>query len=72
MWMPNISVMQSMLPSVTRMGMAALLPHRVLTIIDDDHALVDDMPTIDLKQREAVLQKENASVEPSSTMTSRV
>ena len=70
--MPNISVMQSMLPSVTRMGMAALLPHRVLTIIDDDHALVDDMPTIDLKQREAVLQKENASVEPSSTMTSRV
>lgn len=58
--------------SVTRMGMAALLPHRVLTIIDDDYALVDDMPTIDLKQREAVLQKENASVEPSSTMTSRV
>ena len=55
MWMPNISVMQSMLPSVTRMGMAAQLPHRVLTIIDDDHALVDDMPTIDLKQREAVL-----------------
>ena len=54
------------------MGMAALLPHRVLTIIDDDYALVDDMPTIDLKQREAVLQKENASVEPSSTMTSRV
>lgn len=41
--------------SVTRMGMAALLPHRVLTIIDDDHAPVDDMPTIDLKQREAVL-----------------
>lgn len=70
--MPNIPVMQSMLPSVTRMGMAALLPHRVLTIIDDDHALVDDMLTIDLKQREAVLQKENASVEPSSTMTSRV
>ena len=51
--------MQSMLPSVTRMGMAALLPHRMLTIIDDDNALVDDMPTIDLKQCEAVLQKEN-------------
>ena len=55
----SISVMQSMLPSVTRIGMAALLPHRQLTIVDADNALVDDMPTIDLKQREAVLQKEN-------------
>ena len=54
----NMSVMQSMLPSVTRLGMAALLPHRQLTIVDDDNALVDEMPTIDLKQREAILQKE--------------
>ena len=53
-------------------GYGGAAAHRVLTIIDDDHALADDMPTIDLKQREAVLQKENASVEPSSTMTSRV
>lgn len=55
----SISVMQSVLPSVTRVGMAALLPHRQLTIVDADNALADDMPTIDLKQREAVLQKEN-------------
>lgn len=54
----SISVMQSMLPSVTRMGMAALLPHRKLTIVDADNALVDDQPTIDLKQREAILQRE--------------
>ena len=56
----SISVMQSALPSVTRVGMAALLPHRDFTIVDADNALVDEMPTIDLKQREAVLQKENA------------
>lgn len=56
----SISVMQSALPSVTRIGMAALLPHREFNIIDADNALVDGMPTIDLKQREAVLQKENA------------
>ncbi len=54
----SISVMQSMLPSVTRLGMAALLPHRKLTVVDADNALVDDMPTIDLKQREAILQRE--------------
>lgn len=56
----SISAMQSALPSVTRVGMAALLPHRDFTIVDADNALVDEMPTIDLKQREAVLQKENA------------
>ena len=54
----SISVMQSMLPSVTRVGMAALLPHRKLTIVDSDNALVDNQPTIDLKQREAILQRE--------------
>lgn len=54
----SISVMQSMLPSVTRVGMAALLPHRKLTIVDADNALVDNQPTIDLKQREAILQRE--------------
>lgn len=56
----SISVMQSALPSVTRIGMAALLPHREFTIADSENALADGMPTIDLKQREAVLQKENA------------
>ena len=56
----TLSVMQSVLPSVTRIGMAALLPHREFTIVDADNALADGMSTIDLKQREAVLQKENA------------
>lgn len=53
----SLSVMQSMLPSVTRLGMAALLPNGKLTVVDADNALADDMPTIDLKQREAILQK---------------
>lgn len=56
----SISMMQSALPSVTRIGMAALLPHKEFSIVDADNALIDGMPTIDLKQREAVLQKENA------------
>ena len=54
----SISVMQSVLPSVTRLGMAALLPYRKYTIVDADTAMVDDLPTIDCKQREAILQKE--------------
>lgn len=53
----SLSVMQSVLPSVTRLGMAALLPHRKYIIVDADTALVDDLATIDCKQREAILQK---------------
>ena len=56
----TLSAMQSVLPSVTRVGMAALLPHQKLTIVDADNVLADDMPTIDLKQREAILQKANS------------
>ena len=56
---PEITVMQSILPSVTRLGMSALLPHSELKIIDADNALADDLPTIDLKQREEILKKAN-------------
>ena len=52
----EISVMQSTLPSVTRIGMAALLPHQKLDVMDADNVLADGMPTVDLRQREAVLQ----------------
>ena len=37
--------------------MAALLPHRNYTVVDADHATVDELPTIDLPQREVALQK---------------
>ena len=53
----TLNAMQSVLPSVTRLGMAALLPHRNYTVLDADHAMVDELPTIDLPQREAALQK---------------
>lgn len=55
----TLSVMQTALPSVTRVGMAELLPHLNLKIVDEDNVFADDLPTIDLKQREAVLQKIN-------------
>ena len=54
----TISAMQSMLPSVTRAGMAALLPQRQLTIQDADSVLADGLPTIDLPQREQLLVRE--------------
>lgn len=52
----TIDAMQTILPSVTRLGMAALLPHRKLSYSDDGSAFADDMPTDSMKQREAVLQ----------------
>ena len=55
----TLSVMQTVLPSVTRVGMAELLPHLNLKIVDEDNVFADDLPTIDLKQREAVLQTVN-------------
>lgn len=55
--------MQALFPSITEMGMAALLPHQGLTL-DWDAATVaaDGMPTVSTPQREAVLQK----VEPTA------
>jgi uncharacterized protein (TIGR02687 family) len=44
------------LPSYTRLGMAALLPHKILEFTDDFKVLADGMPCDVLKQREAVLQ----------------
>ncbi|MDO4472426.1 MAG: BREX-1 system phosphatase PglZ type A [Bacillota bacterium] len=52
----NISYMMSTLPSYTRLGMAALLPHKELTLCENGDALCDGYPTNDLKQREVVLQ----------------
>ena len=54
----SLSAMQSILPSVTRLGMTALLPHRALNVLNEDAAYADGLPTTDLAQREAVLKKE--------------
>ncbi|MBQ9664282.1 MAG: BREX-1 system phosphatase PglZ type A [Oscillospiraceae bacterium] len=53
----RISAMQSVLPSITSFGMAALLPHEEVTIGNDYKVLCDGMPCADLKQREAILQR---------------
>lgn len=47
----------SVLPSYTRLGMAALLPHRTLTMTDDFRVLADDVLCNDLAGRQTVLQK---------------
>ena len=45
------------LPSYTRLGMAALLPHTRIEMTDGYQVLVDGMPCENLAQRQAILQK---------------
>ena len=51
----------SVLPSYTRLGMAALLPHKSMTMTDDFRVLVDDVLCNDLAGRQTVLQKHQAN-----------
>lgn len=52
----EISPMISVLPSFTRLGMAALLPHQSLTINSACDVLVDGMPCLSSEQREKILK----------------
>ena len=56
----KLEVQLSVLPSYTRLGMAALLPHTELTMTDDFKVLVDGLPCDNLSERETILQKYNA------------
>ena len=58
----KLDLMISTLPSYTRLGMAALLPHKTLTMREDYEILADDVLCNDLNSRQSVLQ----SYEPSS------
>ncbi|GIP20670.1 BREX-1 system phosphatase PglZ type A [Paenibacillus sp. J22TS3] len=51
--------MLGVLPSYTRLGMAALLPHKTIEMTNDYRVLVDGASCDDLKQREVVLQRYN-------------
>ena len=51
----------SVLPSYTRLGMAALLPQESLTVTDDFRVLADGILCNDLAGRQSVLQKEQAN-----------
>lgn len=53
----KIEAMLSTLPSYTRLGMSALLPHEKLELSKEGKELVDGTYCIDLASREKVLQK---------------
>ena len=53
----KISSMQSVFPSATKFGMAALLPHKALQVTDDIKVLSDDEPTDSTAEREKILRK---------------
>jgi uncharacterized protein (TIGR02687 family) len=52
----KFDVMLSTLPSYTRLGMEALLPHETLKLTDDFKEIVDGKYAIDLDTRQSVLQ----------------
>lgn len=52
----KISAMLSVLPSYTRLGMAALLPHKALNLTDNFEVLVDDQPCSNLLARQSILK----------------
>lgn len=58
----KLQVMLSVMPSYTRLGMEALLPHKTLELTDDFREVVDGKYATDLAVRQAVLQ----SYEPES------
>ena len=53
----KLNVQLGVLPSYTRLGMAALLPHTRLTMTDDFQVQIDGLPCDDLSERETILQK---------------
>lgn len=55
----KLESMLSVLPSYTKLGMAALLPHKSLEMTEEFRILVDGAACDDLKQRENVLRKFN-------------
>lgn len=55
----NIEYMQSILPSYTQLGMAALLPHNNIEINDKYEVLIDGHSTKGTEKRNKILQIEN-------------
>ena len=56
----DITYMQGLVPSYTKLGMAALLPNKQLSRVNDsDDILVDGQVSSGIKDRELILQKEN-------------
>lgn len=56
----TIETMHSVFPSITKFGMAALLPHKKLTLTDDMKVLCDGMPTNGTANRDKILKIQNS------------
>jgi len=52
----KISSMQAVIPTVTKFGMAALLPHQELRLTRDMNVTCDNLPTVGTENRAKVLQ----------------
>lgn len=57
----KLDAIQAVFPSITKFGMAALLPGRKLSVNDAMEVLVEEMPTRSTSEREKVLCTSNAS-----------
>lgn len=57
----NLSFMQGVVPSYTKLGMASLLPHKSISRVNNsDDILVDNMPSSSTEDREKILINENS------------
>ncbi|HCC06806.1 MAG TPA: BREX-1 system phosphatase PglZ type A [Clostridiales bacterium] len=52
----ELNAMMSSVPSYTKLGMAALLPHTSLSFTDEYDVMIDGMPTVSTEQRQKVLE----------------
>ena len=55
----KISAVQSVFPSITKFGMAALLPHEKISLTDDMKILCDGMPNDSTENRDKILKQKN-------------
>ncbi|WP_005031451.1 BREX-1 system phosphatase PglZ type A [Holophaga foetida] len=52
----DLSSCLGVLPSITSLGMASLLPHQVMTLTEEGQPLLDGQPAASLEQRAKILQ----------------
>jgi len=57
----KLEAMQAIFPSITKFGMAALLPGRKISVDEDMGVYVEDMPTSSTQEREKILCASNMS-----------
>lgn len=55
----KLDYMLGSIPSYTKIGMAALLPHNEITMNEKADVFVDDLPTATIEQREKILKSKN-------------